>query len=145
MQKSLEIRRIAAVIVAAGRGERASGQGRGPKQYRSIGGKPVLLRSLEALEAALSFSQIAIVIHPDDEDLARSALGAALSRVVLVTGAGTRQGSVRAGHEALAMETDIVLIHDAARPLVDPDTVRRVASAIDGQTGAIAAVPVRTL
>src|SRR5678815_992409 len=104
--------RIAVLIVAAGKGERAGTSL--PKQYERLAGQPMLRRTVEAFRG---FS-VQVVIGPGQEQLAATAL-AGLSLPVPVTGGATRQESVRRGLEALAKDApDFVLIHDAARPLV---------------------------
>jgi len=132
---------IAVIVVAAGRGTRAGGPPEGPaKQYRTIGGRPVLARSLEAFCRHSRVSTVVTVIHPDDRDLYDlSSFG--LSKLIEpVPGGATRQESVRRGLAALAAgKPDIVLIHDAARPFVPADVIDRAIDAADG-TGA--AVPV---
>jgi 2-C-methyl-D-erythritol 4-phosphate cytidylyltransferase/2-C-methyl-D-erythritol 2,4-cyclodiphosphate synthase len=132
---------IAVIVVAAGRGTRAGGPPGGPaKQYRTIGGRPVLARSLEAFCGHPRVSSVVTVIHPDDRDL-YDLSSAGLSKLIEpVPGGATRQESVRRGLAALAAgRPDIVLIHDAARPFVPADVIDR---AIDAANGTGAAVPV---
>jgi len=127
---------IAAVVVAGGRGERA---GAGPpKQYRAIGGKPVIRVTIENLRASSAFSAIQPVIHPDDSEQFNAAT-AGLDLLAPVFGGMTRQLSVLAGLEALqARSPHLVAIHDAARPFVSSALiVRALEAAAKG-----AAVPV---
>ncbi|MFC0242820.1 bifunctional 2-C-methyl-D-erythritol 4-phosphate cytidylyltransferase/2-C-methyl-D-erythritol 2,4-cyclodiphosphate synthase [Rhodopseudomonas telluris] len=129
--------RTAAIIVAAGRGLRA-GAG-GPKQYRTLAGRPVIARSLEPFCSHPEICAVQPVTNPDDTALFNEAV-AGLSFRPAVGGGATRQASVRAGLEALAqLAPDIVLIHDAARPFVTPGLISRAIVAA-GQTGA--ALPV---
>src|SRR5579862_1658123 len=114
---------VVALVVAAGRGQRAGGGL--PKQYRDIGGRPLLLRTLENLLAAPSVAGALVVVHPDDAPIydgvvARLDPAARGKLASPAHGAATRQGSVLAGLEALAdrQQPDLVLIHDAARPFV---------------------------
>src|ERR1700730_17421678 len=90
---------VAAVVVAAGRGFRAGGDG--PKQYREVGGGPVTRRSLKGLAGHPGIAMVQPVIHPDDSDLFRAA-AAGLGVLEPVFGGATRQASVRAGLEALS-------------------------------------------
>jgi len=115
---------VAAVIVAAGRGQRAGGEV--PKQYREIAGEPVIRPTLCAFLAHPQIARVQPVIHPDDEVLYRSA-AAGLNALAPVGGGATRQASVRAGLEALggAAAPDLVLIHDAARPFLTGDLISR--------------------
>lgn len=132
---------IAVIIVAAGRGTRAGGEPGSPaKQYRTLGGRPVLARSLEAFAGHPRVSSIVTVIHPDDRELYAAASAGLTKLVEPVPGGATRQESVRRGLDALEPgKPDIVLIHDAARPFVAPDVIDRAIDAAD-ITGA--AVPV---
>lgn len=134
--------RVAALIVAAGRGTRAAATSV-PKQYRTLGGRPVLARTIAALASEPRIETIQVVIHPDDRslyDACCSGLDAPLREPI--HGGATRQESVRAGLNALVdTKPDAVLIHDAARPLVDAGTIGRVIEALASFDGAIAAVP----
>lgn len=124
---------VAALIVAAGRGSRA-GEGV-PKQYRRLGNKPVLARTLEAFLSHPRIDRILVVIHPDDQELYRESVEALgpdrTARLLPVTfGGETRQESVRNGLEALSIAApDLVLVHDAARPFVDEDLMGRALEA----------------
>lgn len=128
---------FSAVIVAAGTGSRAGG----PKQWRDLGGRPVLRWSAEALLAA-GASEIAVVVAPGSEGHAAEAL-AGLDRWFAVAGGETRAASVQAGLNALTAAPDArVLIHDAARPLLDAATIRRVLAALDVHAAALPVLPV---
>src|SRR5450755_4522134 len=102
---------VAAVVVAAGRGFRAGGEGpKGPKQYREIGGEPVIRMSLKGLVGHPDIALVQPVIHPDDAALFRAA-AAGLDVLEPVLGGATRQASVRAGLEALRpRRPDLVLV-----------------------------------
>jgi 2-C-methyl-D-erythritol 4-phosphate cytidylyltransferase/2-C-methyl-D-erythritol 2,4-cyclodiphosphate synthase len=136
--------RIAVVIVAAGRGERASASGdTRPKQYRPLAGQPVVSRTIAAFLALPEVDVVLPVIHPDHAD-AFAMLGLTDPRVrPPVAGRPTRQGSVLAGLEALsAAAPDLVLIQDAARPLATPELIRGVIAALARYSGALPVVPV---
>ena len=119
---------IAVIVVAAGAGERVGGS---PKQYRTLAGRPVLARALEAFLARNDVSLVLPVINPAHGDR-YAAMGLENPKLLpAVGGAATRQGSVLAGLEALATHApDLVLIHDAARPLVDDMTISGVVAAL---------------
>jgi 2-C-methyl-D-erythritol 4-phosphate cytidylyltransferase / 2-C-methyl-D-erythritol 2,4-cyclodiphosphate synthase len=128
--------RTAAILVAAGRGLRA-GAG-GPKQYRSIGGQPVIFRAMEPFCRHPQVFAVQPVLNPDDTEMFKAAVSG-LAYAAPTPGGATRQASVRAGLEALADERpEIVLIHDAARPFVSQALISRAIEAA-GRTGA--AVP----
>ncbi|MBB3934861.1 bifunctional 2-C-methyl-D-erythritol 4-phosphate cytidylyltransferase/2-C-methyl-D-erythritol 2,4-cyclodiphosphate synthase [Aureimonas phyllosphaerae] len=135
--------KVAAILVAAGRGSRAGLTPYGPKQYFDLGGRPVLWRTAERFLSTPGIGPVIVVIHPDDHAMAGRALDGLLDRVLLVEGGATRQASVRCGLEALAeVAPEIVLIHDAVRPFVSSDAIQRVVADIDPKTGAILALPV---
>lgn len=125
------------IIVAAGSGSRAGGD----KQWRDLGGKPVLRWSAEALLNA-GADELIVVVAPGAEDRAAQALHG-LSRWRAVAGGEARADSVRAGLAALACGPDHpVLIHDAARPLLSAAVVARLIKALDTADGAVPALPV---
>lgn len=131
--------RTAALVVAAGQGLRA-GQPL-PKQFAPWRGKPVVRHSVEALAAA-GCDPVLVVIPEGAEALAREAL-AGIAAVRLTTGGATRQQSVGLGLEVLAgWSPDIVLIHDAARPLLPEAVIARLIGALEVQPGAIPVLPV---
>jgi 2-C-methyl-D-erythritol 4-phosphate cytidylyltransferase/2-C-methyl-D-erythritol 2,4-cyclodiphosphate synthase len=131
---------IAALIVAAGRGTRA-GPG-GPKQYRQLGGMPVLRRTLAAFAGHPAIDLIQVVVHPDDENAYEAASRGLPKLLPACFGGETRQSSVAIGLECLAAsEPAQVLIHDGARPLVSAALISRIVTALDAHRGALAARP----
>lgn len=135
---------IAVVVVAAGRGERASRDGNfDPKQYRQIAGKAVLSHTIEAFLGYPAVSMVVPVIHADHVER-YDALGLRDERLIPpVIGGASRQASVLEGLKALAPKRpDLVLIHDAARPLVSPDLIGDVVAVLDSYDGALPALPV---
>jgi 2-C-methyl-D-erythritol 4-phosphate cytidylyltransferase / 2-C-methyl-D-erythritol 2,4-cyclodiphosphate synthase len=132
--------RIAAVIVAAGRGHRAGGDL--PKQYRALAGEPVIRPTLAAFLAHPRVGAVQPVIHPDDAPLFRAATGG-LSTLPPAHGGATRQASVRAGLEALAGSApDLVLIHDAARPFLTSGLITRAIAAGEEHGAAVPAIAI---
>jgi len=125
---------VAALIVAAGRGERAGGDI--PKQYRRLLGRPVLAWSIRAFAQA-GVARIVVTVAPGHEELCRVATKDG-PKVDIVRGGATRSDSVRAGLAALG-DADVVLIHDAARPGLP---VAMVCALIDEiEAGALALAP----
>ncbi|MCX8507906.1 MAG: bifunctional 2-C-methyl-D-erythritol 4-phosphate cytidylyltransferase/2-C-methyl-D-erythritol 2,4-cyclodiphosphate synthase [Rhodobacteraceae bacterium] len=125
----------ALIILAAGRGTRAGGDL--PKQWQSLGGKPVLAHTLAAFA---DFGRLVLVLHPDD-----MARGLALTegRATLIAGGDSRDASVRNALESLeGADISRVLIHDGARPLASPALIMRVLSALDHHPGAAPALQV---
>jgi 2-C-methyl-D-erythritol 4-phosphate cytidylyltransferase / 2-C-methyl-D-erythritol 2,4-cyclodiphosphate synthase len=132
--------RAAAILVAAGRGLRA-GAG-GPKQYRSIGGQPVIFRAMAPFCAHPRVFAVQPVVNPDDAAAFNEAVSGLAHRAPTPGGA-TRQASVHAGLEALAGEKpEIVLIHDAARPFVSQALISRAIEAAARTGAAVPAVAV---
>jgi 2-C-methyl-D-erythritol 4-phosphate cytidylyltransferase / 2-C-methyl-D-erythritol 2,4-cyclodiphosphate synthase len=131
---------IAAVIVAAGRGVRAGADM--PKQFRPIGGAPMVRRSLLTFVEHPKVGAVQPVIHPEDVAMFQAS-AAGIEILPAVFGGATRQASVRAGLEALAKrQPDIVLVHDAARPFASTSLVSRAIAAAEKTGAAIPALPV---
>jgi 2-C-methyl-D-erythritol 4-phosphate cytidylyltransferase/2-C-methyl-D-erythritol 2,4-cyclodiphosphate synthase len=129
------------LVVAAGSGQRFGGDL--PKQYRSLAGKPMLRHSLEAFSAHPGITGILVAIHPGQRDLYDLAASGIAKLLPPVDGGAARQGSVLNGLERLVAEQpDYVLIHDAARPLIDPDTISRTIEALAQHPAILVAVPV---
>jgi 2-C-methyl-D-erythritol 4-phosphate cytidylyltransferase / 2-C-methyl-D-erythritol 2,4-cyclodiphosphate synthase len=132
------------VIVAAGRGVRA-GAADGPKQFRTIGGKPIISRTVGAFATHPRVGPIVVVRHPDDMEAMQNALGDLAARVALVPGAVTRQTSTLAGLRYLAgahPDCGAVMINDGVRPFVSAMLLDRVCGAVTNERGAIPALPV---
>ncbi|TAK06468.1 MAG: bifunctional 2-C-methyl-D-erythritol 4-phosphate cytidylyltransferase/2-C-methyl-D-erythritol 2,4-cyclodiphosphate synthase [Rhizorhabdus sp.] len=129
--------KIAALIVAAGQGVRSGGDM--PKQYRRIGGRTVLAYAVDALADHPAIDRLQVVISAGHDDLYADAVG---DRALPppVTGGATRRDSVIAGIQAV--DADIVLIHDAARPFLPAAVVDRLIAALDVSDGAVPALAV---
>jgi 2-C-methyl-D-erythritol 4-phosphate cytidylyltransferase/2-C-methyl-D-erythritol 2,4-cyclodiphosphate synthase len=133
--------RVAALIVAAGRGVRAGGEV--PKQYRSLAGEAILQRTARRFLDHARIEDVVVVIHPDDEALYQVAVGELAARLTVVLGGATRQESVRNGLEALAARgATHVLIHDAVRPFATAALLDRVIDALGENDAVLAASPV---
>lgn len=129
--------RIALLIAAAGSGTRT--RGGIPKQYQSLGGVPVLRRSIQTFAHREDIVATQVVIGADQEPLYRETTRG-LTLLNPVAGGDTRRHSVFHGLNTLAVHRpDFVLIHDAARPLVSRALIDRVIAALEN--GAEAAIP----
>jgi 2-C-methyl-D-erythritol 4-phosphate cytidylyltransferase len=131
------------VLVAAGRGERLGDER--PKAFAKLGELPLLAESLRRLDECEWIDQIVVVAPTGWEEpsiLLAEQLGA--SKVsACVPGGETRSASVRAGLAEVPEEVAIVLVHDAARPVLPADIVRRLLDALDeGFDGAVPGLPV---
>jgi 2-C-methyl-D-erythritol 4-phosphate cytidylyltransferase len=132
-----------AVLVAAGKGERFGGER--PKAFAALAGRPLLAESLARLDSCERVDGIVLVAPAGWEEpaiLLAEELGAG-KVAVCVPGGATRAGSVRIGVGEVPPEADTILVHDAARPLLPEDVVRRVVEALDdGWDGAVPGLPV---
>lgn len=132
--------KIAAILVAAGKGARLGGAL--PKQYQALCGMPVLRHGALALCRHPAIGRLVTVIDPSMAGPAAQAL-AGLGLPAAIAGGASRQQSVLRGLEALANDPpDLVLIHDAARPFLDAGTIDRVIAALDTSEAAAPALPV---
>jgi len=137
--------KAAVVILAAGKGSRAGGDGQAlPKQYRALGGIPVVNRTLTAFAEHDRIGEIVVVVHADEQDMfARTAAPFADRLRAPVIGGATRQESALAGLETLApLAPQNVLIHDAARPFVSPGLIDRVIDELGENDAVVPALPV---
>ncbi|NUR44883.1 MAG: bifunctional 2-C-methyl-D-erythritol 4-phosphate cytidylyltransferase/2-C-methyl-D-erythritol 2,4-cyclodiphosphate synthase [Sphingomonas sp.] len=126
-----------ALIVAAGKGERAGGGV--PKQFRLLGGKSVLRWAAESLIRHPAVQSTRIVIAEGQQENARQAL-AGVDVGEFIVGGAERADSVRAGLGAIA--GDAVLVHDAARPFCPPTVIDRLLASLEFFEGAAPILPV---
>lgn len=129
-----------ALIVAAGRGERAGSDL--PKQYTDVGGRPLLAWTLDAFHGHPAIDGIRVVINPDWRDHYDRAT-AGLDLEPPIDGGASRQASVAAGLEALVHNApDNVLIHDAARPFVSGVLIQRIVDHLASEQAVLPGLPV---
>ena len=127
---------VTALIVAAGKGERFGGGI--PKQYKLLGGKPVIRWATEALLAHPGVSSATVVVARGQDELAAAALEG-LTVAPLVYGGAERADSVRSGLQAI--DGDAVLVHDAARPFCPPDVIDRLLAQLEFFEGSAPVLP----
>ena len=137
---------VTAVVLAGGSGVRFGADV--PKQFLDLVGQPMLAHALAAFERTTEVAATVVVLPVERPPFVDLAL-AGLAKVTSVTNGGpTRQASLSEGLVCLPEETDIVLVHDAARPAVQPSLITRVAGALGDDDpdatydGAIPAIPV---
>ena len=129
---------VTAIIAAAGSGSRLGADA--PKQFLDLGGRPILEHSVRALADHARISEVVVALPPASV-AAPPAWLAASAKVRVVTGGLRRQDSVANAFESLAA-SEVVLIHDAARPFVSADLISRSIDAAVAFGAAIAATPV---
>lgn len=127
---------VAAIVPAAGRGTRL-GPGQ-PKALRELAGTPMLVYAVQALVGARLVDRVVVAV-PLEEVAAVSTLLArdVPADILVVAGGATRQESVARALAALSPDVDVVLVHDAARPLAPSDLADRVAAAVQAGSGAV--------
>ncbi len=129
-----------AILVAAGRGERM-GAGR-PKAFLHLAGEPLLLRAARAFEAAPSVGALVGVVPAAEAEAARRLLAPLGKLRAVVAGGERRQDSVLAGLKQAPQGFDgVVLVHDAARPLVEVGLIENVARAAAENGAALPVLP----
>jgi 2-C-methyl-D-erythritol 4-phosphate cytidylyltransferase len=134
-------RDVGVVIAAGGRGERAGTAV--PKQFREIAGVPMLLRAIRPFAAHPRVADIVVPLPAEVVENPPDWLGKlAGERLRTVAGGDTRAESVSLGVAALSRDCTAVVVHDAARPFVSPDTINAIIELVTQGTCAIAAVPV---
>jgi 2-C-methyl-D-erythritol 4-phosphate cytidylyltransferase len=132
----------ATILLAAGTGSRLGLPT--PKAFVPLGGRTIVEYSLEAIQAAGGIDVVVLVVPPRDVDRAGGVLAGmpgSAREIRIVPGGETRQGSVRRGLDGMPPGVDVVLCHDAARPLASPGLFARVAASL-GQGGTKGVVPV---
>jgi 2-C-methyl-D-erythritol 4-phosphate cytidylyltransferase len=139
--------RVFVIVPAAGMGTRmAPGHAtpNAPKQFLSLEGVPILVHSLRAFADVSRVSCIYVAVRKAEMGRMESPIAehALSSRVRVVEGGDTRQDSVSRALKALpAGDDDIVLVHDAVRPLIDPATIERTIEAVESYGAAIVGLP----
>lgn len=131
---------VAVIIAAGGRGVRFGGAR--PKQWLELGGLTILARSVAAFDRHQQVQELVIVLPPGTLASGEFEKPAAAKPLRFVEGGARRQDSVANGFAAISDETEIVLVHDAARPLVSAEIISRTIAAAAESGAAIAAVPV---
>ena len=138
------------ILPAAGMGTRMASVGPSPKQFLSLAGAPILLHSLRAFLAVPRITAIYVAVRESEQPRVSALLAEhhLQDRVHVVLGGDARQDSVANALAALPSapdnedkDDDIVLVHDAVRPLIDPATIERTIAAIEKHGAAIVATP----
>ncbi len=130
---------MTAIIAAGGRGVRHGGAR--PKQFLSLGGRPILQRSVEAVLSCDRIADIVVALPPAEGASVPDYLRNRTKPLEIVEGGDRRQDSVANAFARVSGAADVVVIHDAARPLVSSDLIGRTVDAAAQYGAAIAALP----
>ncbi len=130
---------VVAIIAAGGRGARLAAST--PKQLLELGGRSILQRSVDAFDVCERISELLLVVPDDYVGEVRTAVAALRTPMRVIAGGTRRQDSVANGFDRVALTTDIVVVHDAARPLVPLGVIERAIDAARAHGAAVAAVP----
>lgn len=130
---------VTAVVLAGGSGERM--EARLPKQFLELAGRPLLAHSIRTLESCDYVASVVVVLPENRPSFIEEALRSQKIASV-ATGGTSRQASLGEGLMCLPEETEVVLVHDAARPLVTTSLIERVSAGFEGgYSGVVCAVP----
>ena len=136
--------RSAVIIPAAGRGTRM--QTEIPKAFIELAGKPILVHTVSSFVRCTCIDLIVVVVSEDRVENTQKMLAlydSGNTKITVVAGGARRQDSVKNGLDTLGDTCDIVLVHDAARPLVSEELISRCYKEIEKYGGAVAAIPVK--
>jgi 2-C-methyl-D-erythritol 4-phosphate cytidylyltransferase/2-C-methyl-D-erythritol 2,4-cyclodiphosphate synthase len=136
------VTRTAVILPAAGIGARLTKQER--KAWIPLAGRPLLTYALDTFRAHPAVAECILVVHPGDMERARALIAAGPARVTekVVLGGPERQASVWHGLQEVSAGTDIVLIHDAARPFLSPALISATIAAAARYGAAVVARPI---
>ena len=130
--------RVGVAVPAAGQGRRMGGA---RKPFLMLAGEPLLTHALRPLLGDARVEAVVVAVSPGDVEEARDQVEAMDARIVVVAGGATRSDSVAAAVAALPADLDVILVHDAARPLLTGATVDRCIEAASRGVGAVAGWP----
>ena len=135
--------KVTALIPSAGLGKRMGVER--PKQFLSINGLPVLVYTLKVFEASPEIDEVNLIIHKGEEDYCQKMIEEYKLKKVLriVFGGKTRQESVYNGLKEVNSETGIVVVHDAVRPFVTGDLIKKSIRTARYSDGAVVAIPAK--
>lgn len=132
---------VVAIIAAAGQGRRLAADR--PKQLLDLGGRTILQRSVDAFIRCDRVHEVVVVLPPELTACGDVRLDSSGKPLAIVAGGPRRQDSVANGFDRVADRADIIVVHDAARPLVSDALIARTIDAAAESGAALAAVPVR--
>ena len=136
--------RVTAIVPAAGAGDRM--QHKLKKPYISLLGQPILVHTLRVLSGVPAIHEIIVTVYPGEESFCEKEIIQALqagTSITVVAGGRQRQDSVRNALAHVSESSDMVLIHDGARPLITRALINNAIRAMRGEKAATLAVPVK--
>lgn len=137
--------RVTSIILAAGEGRRMGGEI--SKTYLPIAGRPLVLRTLDRMFSARTVDNVVLVIAAGElarcESMLRNDVELRGRPWILQSGGATRQQSAKRGLERVGADTDIVIIHDGARPFVSAALIDRCVKAAADKGAVVIGLPVR--
>ena len=138
--------KVAVILPAAGLGTRmgknaAEKTGTSRKQFMLLDGSPILIHTVRKFAANPRVGEIVVAVRLEDIDWVRDMLAAFGPRVRVVAGGNSRQESVENALRMLAPDTDLVAVHDAVRPFIDPATIDQFLDEASETGAAIVGVP----
>ncbi len=133
--------KVLAIIPAAGMGVRMGGGT--PKQFLSLDGVPIFVHTLRKFAASPVIDEILLALRPDDRERAQKDIDREhfTKPLRLVVGGASRQETVARALGEAAESTEVVVVHDAVRPFVEPAMIQRVVEAARADGAAILGVP----
>ena len=136
---------VGVILPAAGFGTRMRSST--PKQYLELAGEPILIRTVKSFLACADIDLVVIAVAADQRQHIQTLLASHLAanqqeKIIVVTGGATRQLSVKAGFDAMPAGIKIILVHDAARPLISSRLIRSCIRTVIARGAAIVAIPV---
>ncbi len=137
---SIKVRRVSAIILAGGSGTRMMADI--TKQRMLVGGMSILKRSVIAFDECPDIDEIVVIVREDELDFAKEELSGIPKVVNIGIGGSTRAASAECGFKLISDDTELVAIHDAARPMITSEMISEVVVAARKTGAATAAAPV---
>lgn len=138
--------KVSVIIPAAGLGTRMGRDSR--KQFLELDGSPILVHTLRKFLQCPSVKEIVLAVRSEDLDWAKELVASVkpTTTISFVEGGDTRQESVQNALDSLAADVDLVAVHDAVRPFIQPETIEKViAEAAESGAAIVGIVPVDTV
>ncbi|MCD4812110.1 2-C-methyl-D-erythritol 4-phosphate cytidylyltransferase [bacterium] len=134
-------KRVEVIIVAGGKGRRMGGPV--PKAFLGLNGLPIFTYALKTFLAIEAVRRVILVVPPGEEEKAQAVCRELTldKSYLVICGGARRQDSVRSGMDHLLEETEIVLVHDAARPFCTREIIQRVMIAVKKHGAAVPGIP----